>query len=1293
MQKVRYQQHRRDRLRFALLILAEDRRDRSSDERLRTKRAYLFFMAGLAVWIAFMLPPPVYGLELSDTPLDIHVQAPPPNVMIVWDNSEHMDWEVLTDEDMGTFSGCGYIFPEHPHGAHAGHVLLLSDTQRRLWLSQWGGYNRLYYRPDRVYPPWPGTGKYAFGKADLHSPLSDPVCTAGDCVRCSMSDPFMTVHCDGEAYVIPQAHYFVLKDDDGNGVRDSDEKVYLVAWRDGDGNGRLDLSNRIDDDRRVYFRYMDGGDDTLQDDELALVDDEAEKCSIRPAIHDERGEVVRYLTDREELQNFVNWFSYYRKRGFVAKSALAQSITAAREVNVGIYPVCGPVNGPVSGGPALGVVPVGVTQKPGDAPLPGEKSETGPVLDSSEQLLDAIYAAPFHGPTALREALDRVGRYFKTDATSTLGASPYVSEEKGGCCQQSHAIVVAGGYWDDRFSGAGNADGSRGIPYADAYADTLADVAMNYYASDLAPGLEDGMGSRGCDDASHQHMVTHTLWAGGPGTLDLKRLLLPGAGDDAGRKGGPCLDGALASVPDWPRPEPGQATTADDIFHAAVNGRGFFLAIDEPSAMTAALDTVLGHISQGPGSTQGLHHGPQVIVPPYIYKVGYRSDGWEGDVQAFEYDPQTGAVGDTPLWGAAERLNRSDVTHESRRLITYGGIWRHPQGIPFRYDDLSEGERQALGSDLKSGSPADDRARRLLDYIRGQDASGYRRRANRLGDIVHSVPVIAGQTLFVGGNDGMLHAFDTTHGDERFAYIPRLVLETLTALASPGYDSRHRFFVDATPYVGEVLDGPYQRNTYLVGGLGKGGRGYFCLLIGSRHRELDGAQYGPYVQTFSADDISEDSPEQDVARIVMWEYPSSSTGDDGLDNDGDGLVDEAGEVDNDMGFSFGQGYAVNANAPRETYRGVVIFGNGYDSPNEHAVLYILDAASGALVRKIDTGADGDNGLSVPALIDVNGDRCVDYAYAGDLKGHLWKFDLTAEDPGCWGVAYGEDLNADGVIDAAQGDTPAPVFHARNQPITARPDVMAMANACAPQLHGNMIVFGTGRYLGESDRYDLSQQSIYGIWDFGDDSDDSEYLGYLVDRRTGQLSNGLSLHPIQATAECDGDGTRYRQLSEWLPDYATVEDTEDGDGIRANNRSEDKRVDPKYFSGWYLDFPIGSDDGQEAAERVIDNVAIRGGNAVVTSFVPSNRVCASGGTAWLYILDGCGKGAIQKEADGVSFLPMSFTSRLHSSLAIIKKESRSRLDQVLLSDYEGRLLEKSFLGESWGKVFWRQNSQD
>jgi len=312
---------------------------------------------------------------------------------------------------------------------------------------------------------------------------------------------------------------------------------------------------------------------------------------------------------------------------------------------------------------------------------------------------------------------------------------------------------------------------------------------------------------------------------------------------------------------------------------------------------------------------------------------------------------------------------------------------------------------------------------------------------------------------------------------------------------------------------------------------------------------------------------------------------------------------------------------------------------------------------------------------------------------GDLRGNLWKFDLTDENPRGWGIAYGDDRNADGVIDAASGDLPAPVFHAPNQPIAGRPDVMAMINACAPQLHGNMVIFGTGKYLGVTDHHDLSQQSIYGIWDYGDDGDDSEHLGALTDRSTGKLSRGLYLHPINIVAEEEKAGVRYRRLSEWQPDYAMIEDTEDGDGIGVNRNGHPKAANPVRFAGWFLDFPNSSDAAAGAGERVIDDVTIRGGKVIVTSYTPSNSACASGGSAWLYILQGCGEGAISQDGGGPLLLPRQSTSRLHSNLIVVKENHRSRLDQVLLSDHAGRIMKQLFPGESWGKVFWRQNTLD
>lgn len=1250
------------------------------------KRIRIFLLTIIAVVTPFH----VQGIEISETPLDVHVDTPPPNVMIVWDDSESMDLEFVTSEHRGIFSNCHYLFPESAYSPALNYgssgFSALSEQQRYMWRSQWGDYNRLYYRPEVSYAPWPKTKRFDFKNAHLQRPLSNPACHSGNCVRFRMSGTFLTIRCNGDEISIPNAHYFTFNDQNGDGVKNCGEQLYLVTWQDADDDGRLDLSGNLAEDRRRYYRFIDDGDHILEDDELTPVVSETEKESVRPRMVDDGGRVVRILTDREELQNFANWFSYHRKRSSVSKSAVASAILDARNMNIGLYAVNGSVR--------VGVLPVQVNVARSDGATGDGEGSGNVILDESEQLLDEIYASHCQGPSTLRDALYAVGRYFM-QGESDLGPSPFRSDREGGGCQRSHAIIIAGGYYEDTSLRVGNADGRLGTPFADSWGGTLADIAMHFYESDLAPDFEDRLPAIGCDDASHQHMVTHTVWIGGPGVLGVERLLTDCHTQPTGTcGGGPCLEDRLTAMPVWPLPIPGRESTVDDLFHAAVNGRGFHFRAAQHGGMCAGIGRVLDFIGRQSTSYGTEHHGPQVVDSDSIYKVSFRSDDWSGDVQAFDYDALSGEVGKL-RWSAAAAQNSAGVSYDTRRIVTFGGIWRNSQGIPFRYGDLSEKQRQALGSDLNSGSTADDAAKLVLDYIRGMDAPQYRPRSSLLGDIVNSVPVIDGKTLFVSGNDGMLHAFDIVSGEERFAYVPNLVFGKLKELASPGYVDNHRFFVDGSPSVGEVLEGTYQRKTYLIGGLGKGGRGYFCLLIGSRKRELNGAQYGPYQQSFSVDGFCGGTPEQEVAQIAMWEYPPPDISDDGVDNDGDGMQDEQDETDLDVGYSLGRGYVVNANTPAQSYRSVVIFGNGYNSPNGKAVLYVVGAADGKLIRKIDTGvaASGDNGLSVPALIDVNGDRLVDYAYAGDLEGNLWKFDLRDERPNRWGVAYGVDTDGDGVIDAAQGDIPAPVFRAKGQPITGRPDVMAMMNACAPQVHGNMVIFGTGRYVGLSDRRDSSRQSVYGIWDYGEDSDDSESIGTfgLDDRFSGSASNGLMLRPIEVISEFSKNGDVYRQLSEWVPDFETIEDIEDGDGLSVNNEQIEMRPNPKRYVGWYFDLPASTDSQVKPAERVISDVVIRGGNAVVTSYKPNGSFCAAGGSSWCYILNGCGEGAVSKNGEGGSELPKLHPSRLHANLMIIKKDNTSRLEHLIVGDHQGRLIQQTFMGEYWGKIFWRQGS--
>jgi len=1236
---------------------------------------------GVPLFLAFLLNVcPVAGVEISDVPLDTQISAPPPLVMFVWDDSDSMDREFMTPEPNGLFGHRYYLFPDeaytpapdHRDGLHRD----LGPAQRPLWRSQWHGYNRIYFNPQRKYAPWPDTARHTFGPADPERPFSDPMRTAPGNARLRLSAEFFSVRSGAETISIPNAHYFTIADNNGNLLRDPGEAIYLVAWQDADGDQRLDRSGRLDNDRRRYFRFEDDGDDVVEDNELIAITSEADKRRLRPMRPETRGQEQRPQTDAEALQNFANWFTYHRRRETAAKAVVAAAIADARQCYIGLYAV--------NGDTRLGVRPVHVNAPP-EAAEPGAPAVR---RDESQTLLDALYRIDARGNSNLRQALDQVGRYFHQTQNSPLGPAPWFADGQGGACQRGYAVLLSDGFWNGLFSGVGNADGDRGPPFADRWRDTLADAAMRYYRSDLAPGLDDRVPAQGCDLVAHQHMVTHVLSFGVNGTIDRLDIDADGRPDKPGYADDPCFALPDTPHPRWPLPLPGLASTVDDLWHAAVNGRGLYLPADDPEALKTAMERILETIGSAVSSSGLAVSGTTVDDASVAYQALYRSDDWSGDVLAFALgaDGTLDTRPENALWRAAMQLQPSEGLYDQRRILTYGGPWREPQGVPFRYDALSAGQQQMLGA----GTANEAEARQLLDYLRGREFAHLRPRSSLLGDVVHATPVVAGRSLFVGANDGMLHVLDSQTGAERFAYVPNLVFDHLAALASPEYLSRHRSYVDGPPYVGEVLEGPYQRRSYLVGGLGKGGRGCYGLLVASRQREAQGDGYGDYKTLFSLDDIGQGSTESSLASIILWEYPRPDMAGDGMDNDGDGLLDEAGESDAAIGHILGQAYVVNANTPADTYRSVVIFGNGYNSAGGRAVLYVLDAASGRLVRKIDTGVGDDNGLSAPALIDVNLDRCVDYAYAGDLKGNLWKFDLSATDPARWGIAYGEDLDGDGVIDAGAGDRPQPLFSAPGQSITGRPDVMAMAGACAPGGHGYMVIFGTGRYLGIADRYDHSPQSVYGIWDYGDDGDDSEHLGAIVDRASGLLSSGLWLAPRQVAAHLTQQGAQYRQLSEWRVDYATVADPGDGDGHGANNGSGRQAPDPQRWAGWFFDFPVAPDPHAEPGERVSGNVVIRDGKAVVLSFAPNQTPCDRGGVSWRYLLNSCGNSPDPAENTDPQQLSRRFDGRLSDAMLILKNPTAPHMDLFLYSDPSGRIVQEEIEGELWGRVYWRQN---
>jgi len=698
-------------------------------------------------------------------------------------------------------------------------------------------------------------------------------------------------------------------------------------------------------------------------------------------------------------------------------------------------------------------------------------------------------------------------------------------------------------------------------------------------------------------------MTTYTLSFGVTGTIDLTDMDADGQSDAISYADDPCFFNANTPVPAWPDPTPTAVSSEkiDDLFHAAVNGRGLFFSASNPQELVDAMAEILGDIRDPASGASVSVNGEELGADTVLYQARYISGDWIGEVLAFPIDQITGAVlnaEDEVLWNSADKLERIGVTWDNRRIVTYNGA---DAGIKFRYGSLTNAQQDALKeADWGLGLTQDEQAERILEFIRGRSdnigALNFRYRTKILGDIVHSAPVLVGRaedadsdgvdnndngvadetgelsggTVFAGGNDGMLHAFDAQNGWERFAYVPNLVFENLNNLKEVDYS--HQFYVDLTPYVKEIALSATVRKTYLVGGLGKGGKGYYALLI--RHRtESDGV----WTDILNVDNVDDTTSEDTVKAMIQWEYPRADTAADGMDNDGDGATDEPGETDPDIGYSFSQAYVVKTNDPNNEF--VVIFGNGYGSTGNKAVLYILDL-NGVIIRKIDTGVSGDNGLSTPAIIDVNNDQRVDYVYAGDLRGNMWKFDLTAADAVNWAVAFNDGLD------------PQPLFAAGlGQPITSKPDVMRHCTE-----HGYMVVFGTGKFLHNDDRADVSQQSIYGIWDYGDDADDGEYL-------VGKELLEQTIDDVRTIS-----GHAYRTFSDNSTSWPTVTDTDAG-----------QDPNPLTHAGWYVDFPNTS---PYEGERVFKGVQIRDGKAIVISFIPNTSPCSGGGNSFLYIMDAC-----------------------------------------------------------------------
>ncbi|MGQ0512372.1 MAG: pilus assembly protein [Betaproteobacteria bacterium] len=363
----------------------------------------------------------------------------------------------------------------------------------------------------------------------------------------------------------------------------------------------------------------------------------------------------------EEMTNFANWYSYYRTRMAMAKTAIGRAFVSITDAfRVGF-----------------------ITINPG-GDLTNRFKAVSEFTSGSGNTKDLwyqwLYKQESHGSTPLREALARVGRYFggvTTGISSGMGASPIQV-----ACQPNFAILTTDGYWNGNAgvqlngSAIGNQDnvdsgfstraGARFDGGNAATTETLADVALYYYKTDLRADLADQVPVTTGDPAAHQHITLSTVGMGLAGLLTFDQNYQSGSSPDFERLKIAPGSGGL----DWPNPHATDEGKLDDLWHAAVNGRGTFFSAKDPAELSSAIAETLNSVNArvGAGAAAATSNLQPVAGDNFAFTAQYETVQWIGDIKARTIDLSTGTVATRELWAAAVLLDSR--AHTTRNIYT-----------------------------------------------------------------------------------------------------------------------------------------------------------------------------------------------------------------------------------------------------------------------------------------------------------------------------------------------------------------------------------------------------------------------------------------------------------------------------------------------------------------------------------------------------------------------------------------------------------------------------------------------
>jgi type IV pilus assembly protein PilY1 len=1022
-------------------------------------------------------------------------------------------------------------------------------------------FNPTYYNPSVKYEPWVNGSGVSYGDAGLLETRIDPRATT----TVALASPYYsTASADSfrmqDGMVIPAGTFY--RYNNTNYQRTSD-----YTWNNGVATVYMQYTPAT-----FYVRWTAANDPYPQIPGATNAYSGITRVKVDNACGTNCA-MWRYTIgsgDTAALQNFANWFSYYGNRNRAMIAGMTRSLSDINNLRVGYFRIN--QNGSYDSGTST-----------------TKRLAMRDMANNSDKL--ALYtdmtALTASGGTPNRQAVNAAAlQMTRTDAGAPVKLM----------CQKNAVMLFTDGFSNGDGPTVGNTDSAMGAPFSDGNANTMADIVTKYYndvngGSPLRTDLTAGkvpvpQACKGanpdkrldCQPNLHINFYGVTLGARG-------NLFNPDLVQD------PYTDASIYG--NWPPRENDQRSTVDDIWHATVNTRGEYINARTPEEITTAMRRVLSSVTSGASpsggsGSSGARVGSGSISISPSYEIANEGTDWFGRLTASKVSTNAAReIVYTSMWEAAAQL-----TATGRQVFfTKDGTTRAFTAGTVTLDDLctksaalypgmsrcNAAAVTALGANITSA----------VAYLKGdqtgevKNGGKLRDRTTRLGDIVNSSPVVSapgddygyrrlGGTLatsyqayvaqkktranymvYVGANDGMLHAFNggmdaagntiSGGGTEAFAYIPSTALGHMGNLLFP-YDARnlndqkfdHRYYVDGKIALADSNYGG-DWHTTLVGASGAGGRSVFALDV------TPGTTFG--------------------TGSKLWEI-----------SDLDAAL--SADVRNNIGHVLANPVIVPMLDSSGTPVWRAVFGNGYNSANGKAVLFMVDIKTGTptvtMIEAVESGAGvptGSNGLGSVVVVDryrgtatrTRGtDGYADTAYAADQKGAVWKFDLRA----------GTNLTV-------------PLFTSRSYTEngrTLRQPIIGGLESMAGESGGNMLFFGTGSFSFVDDPSDTSVQSLYGLNDTVD----------------GQITTTLTRANLTGSVIASA----------------------------AQGRGLTRSTAPTGSRGWYVDLPGG--------ERFVGQPSISEGDVYMRTYVPSPTAsgCASAGTNWTFVLQALtGNGAL------------------------------------------------------------------